>query len=84
MLFPGITSAPALLEVIRTYDRTRGVYREADGSTDTASTELEVCQFWYWLILMVKPRQILETGTYRGYQHAFSQQHSETAGSPVR
>ena len=36
-------------------------------ATDDGSTEIEVLNFLHALVVLYKPRAILETGTYRGY-----------------
>ncbi len=39
----------------------------ADNQLDYASVELEVGRFFYAFVLLTQPRNILETGVYRGY-----------------
>jgi predicted O-methyltransferase YrrM len=60
---------PAILEYERRYDRTVGGWRE-EGTLRFGSVELEVGRLWHSLILLLQPRMILETGTFRGYSTA--------------
>jgi predicted O-methyltransferase YrrM len=66
-----VFEAPNVLDHLLRYDPHRGEYRHVDGSVDYSSTELEVCRLWYWFVRMVKPRRILETGTYHGFSTCF-------------
>jgi predicted O-methyltransferase YrrM len=56
------------------YDYNTGGWYKVDAqsllnSTDqeTASVELEVGRFWYAFVRLTKPKNVLETGTYKGY-----------------
>lgn len=60
-----------LTEYMRTYDRQTGGYispgAAADAPQDYASVEVEVGQLWYSLVMLLRPSNVLETGTYRGF-----------------
>ena len=61
---------PAVQQVVETYDG-HGYYRNPNGSLDGCFTELEVLSLLYNFARSVKPRRILETGTYRGLSTCF-------------
>ncbi|WP_435018236.1 class I SAM-dependent methyltransferase [Tundrisphaera sp. TA3] len=60
---------PAILEYEETYERSLGGWRE-DGAISYASVELEVGRLWHALVLLLRPRMVLETGTFKGYSTA--------------
>jgi predicted O-methyltransferase YrrM len=57
---------PALTALEQTYNPETGTF-----GTDNCSTEQPVCHMWYWLLRMTGARQVLETGTFRGYSTCF-------------
>ena len=59
----------AILDYENTYERSVGGWREND-SVFFASVELEVGRLWHSLVLLLQPRMILETGTFKGYSTA--------------
>ena len=59
----------AILEYEETYERTVGGWREGD-MISFASVELEVGRLWHSLLMLLQPRLVLETGTFKGYSTA--------------
>jgi predicted O-methyltransferase YrrM len=59
----------AILRYESTYERSLGGWRE-NGSITYASVELEVGRLWHSLVLLLQPRMVLETGTFKGYSTA--------------
>jgi predicted O-methyltransferase YrrM len=59
----------AILNYEKTYERAVGGWRE-NGSISFASVELEVGRLWHALVLLLQPRSVLETGTFKGYSTA--------------
>lgn len=54
-----------------TYDtKTGGYSRGPDGRVDYGSVEMEVGELYRALVWLLKPRRVLETGTYNGYSTA--------------
>jgi predicted O-methyltransferase YrrM len=77
------TIHPAILEFERNYDRTKGGWRE-DGVVRFANVELEVGRLWHTLVLLLQPRSVLETGTFRGYSTACIASALVSLGNPDR
>ncbi len=59
----------AILDYETGYERSIGGWRE-NGSVSFASVELEVGRLWHSLVLLLQPRLVLETGTFKGYSTA--------------
>lgn len=55
-----------LLRIEAAYDLKTGGWRSAHG-LDYGSVELEVGRLWHALVLLQRPRLVLETGTFSGY-----------------
>ncbi len=58
------------MQVIETYDG-HGYYRNPNGSLDCCHTEVEVLGLLHHFLRSIKPRCVLETGTYRGLSTCF-------------
>lgn len=59
----------AILAFEETYERSVGGWHE-HGVVHFASVELEVGRLWHALVLLLQPRMVLETGTFKGYSTA--------------
>jgi predicted O-methyltransferase YrrM len=59
----------AILRYEKTYERAVGGWRE-NSSISFASVELEVGRLWHALVILLQPRLVLETGTFKGYSTA--------------
>lgn len=93
---PGLVQAlprgfPAVLvEYVRSYNPATGGYtnRHAPDGVDYASVEVEVGLLWHALTLLLRPRRVLETGTYRGFStcclaHALKAAHADDPRTSV-
>ena len=58
-----------ILRYENTYERAVGGWHE-NGTISFASVELEVGRLWHSLVLLLQPRLVLETGTFKGYSTA--------------
>jgi predicted O-methyltransferase YrrM len=59
----------AILDYEESYERSLGGWHD-NGTINYASVELEVGRLWHSLVLLLQPRMVLETGTYKGYSTA--------------
>jgi len=59
----------AILEYEESYERSVGGWREGE-VISFASVELEVGRLWHSLVMLLQPRLVLETGTFKGYSTA--------------
>ncbi|MCB9844838.1 MAG: class I SAM-dependent methyltransferase [Phycisphaeraceae bacterium] len=51
----------------QSYNRRTGAYVPGSGRSDYGSVEVEVGRLWHALVMLLRPRTVLETGTYFGY-----------------